>query len=104
MEEIDSMNAGANMIEVQLSTQTLQKQIVAFHDNSVVFYFATGNQPYVFHVGHLKSIEVVEKKGRYFLQVSTGIKDNSEEFDPRMLPRVKELVAEVQKAMKSFSS
>ena len=50
------------MIEIQLYPQTMQKQIVAFHATTVAFYFATGNQPYVFHVGHLKAIEIVEKK------------------------------------------
>lgn len=90
------------MIEVQLSTKALQKHIVAFHDNTVVFYFATGNQPYIFHVGHIKSIEIVEKSGKYYLRVSTGLKDNTEEFEARVLPKVQELVAEVQKAMASF--
>jgi|GEM_PF-2169674 len=92
------------MIEVQLSTQTLQKQIVSYHANTLAFFFATGNQPYIFHVGHLKSIELVERKGKYYLTVSTGLKDNSEEVEARFLPKVKELVAEVQKAMKEFQS
>jgi hypothetical protein len=91
------------MIEVQLSTQTLQKHIVTFHANTVEFYFATGNQPYGFHVGHIKSIEIVEKSGKYFLKVSTGLKDNTEEFEARVLPKVQELVTEVQKAMASFA-
>ena len=90
------------MIEIQLNTHTMQKHIVNFHANTLSFYYATGNQPYVFHVGHLKSIEIVEKRGKYYLTVSTGLKDNSEEFDVRMLPKVQELVAEVQKAMKEF--
>jgi hypothetical protein len=92
------------MIEVQLHTQSMQKQIVSFHANTLGFYFATGSQPHIFHVGHLKSIEIVEKKGTYFLTVSTGLKDNSEEFDGRVLPRVRELVAEVQRAMKEFQA
>ncbi len=90
------------MIEVQLSTQTLQKHIVAFHDNTIVFYYATGNQPYVFHVGHIKSMEILEKKGKYYLKVSTGLKDITEEFEARVLPKVQELVAKAQKAMASF--
>lgn len=53
------------MIEIQLTTQNIQKNIVNFHANTLAFYFATGNQPYVFHVGHLKSIEIVEKRGKY---------------------------------------
>jgi len=92
------------VIEVQLSTQTMQKQIVSYHANTLAFFFATGNQPYIFHVGHLKSIEIVEKRGKHYLTVSTGLKDNSEEFESRALPKVKELVAEVQKAMKEFQS
>jgi len=92
------------MIEVQLSTQSMQKQIVSYHANTLAFFFATGNQPYIFHVGHLKSIEIVEKRGKHYLTVSTGLKDNSEEIESRVLPKVKELVAEVQKAMKEFQS
>ena len=92
------------MIEVQLSTQTMQKQIVSYHANTLAFFFATGNQPYIFHVGHLKFIEIVEKRGKHYLTVSTGLKDNSEEIESRALPKVKELVAEVQKAMKEFQS
>ena len=92
------------MIEVQLSTQTMQKQIVSYHANTLAFFFATGNQPYIFHVGHLKFIEIVEKRGKHYLTVSTGLKDNSEEIESRVLPKVKELVAEVQKAMKEFQS
>ena len=92
------------MIEVQLSTESMQKQIVSYHANTLAFFFATGNQPYIFHVGHLKSIEILEKRGKYYLTVSTGLKDNSEEFDAKMLTKVQELVAEVQKAMKEFQS
>ena len=92
------------MIEVQLSTQSMQKQIVSYHANTLAFFFATGNQPYIFHVGHLKSIEIVEKRGKHYLTVSTGLKDNSEEIESRALPKVKELVAEVQKDMKEFQS
>ncbi len=92
------------MIEVQLTTQTMQKQIVAFHDNTVVFYFATGNQPYVFHVGHIKTIEIREKGGKYYLTVSTGLKDNTEEVSPQALNKARELVTAVHAAMKAFSS
>ena len=92
------------MIEVQLSTQSMQKHIVSYHANTLALFFATGNQPYIFHVGHLKSIEIVEKRGKHYLTVSTGLKDNSEEIESRALPKVKELVAEVQKAMKEFQS
>jgi hypothetical protein len=82
----------------------MQKHIVNFHANTLAFYFATGNQPYIFHVGHLKSIEIVEKRGKYYLTVSTGLKDNSEEFDAKVLSKVQELVAAVQNAMKEFQS
>jgi hypothetical protein len=92
------------MIEIQLNTNTMQKQIVNFHADTLAFYFATGNQPYLFHVGHLKAIEIVEKRGKYYLTVSTGLKDNSEEFDAKVLPKVRELVAAVQKAMQEFQS
>jgi hypothetical protein len=92
------------MLEVQLSTQTLQKQIVAFHDNTLVFYFATGNQPYTYHVGHIKSIEIREQGGKANLVVSTGLKDTKEEISQQALPRVRELVAAVQAAMQAFAA
>ena len=92
------------MIEIQLNTQTIQKNIVNFHANTLAFYYATSNQPYIFHVGHLKSIEIVEKRGKHYLTVSTGLKDNSEEFDAKVLSKVQELVVAVQKAMKEFQS
>ena len=92
------------MIEIQLNTHTIQKHIVNFHANALTFYYATGTQPYVFHVGHIQSIEIVEKKGRYYLSVSTGFTENSEEFDAELLPKVQELVSAVQKAMKEFQT
>jgi len=92
------------MIEILLSDSSLTKPIVTFHANTVEFYYATSNEVYGFHVGHIKSIEVTEKNGKHYLTVSTGLKDNSEEVNAQTLPKVKELVFEVQKAMKEFQS
>jgi hypothetical protein len=92
------------MIEVQLSTQSFTKPVVTFHANTVEFYYATSNQPYGFHVGHIKSIEVIEKRGKHYLTVSTGLRDESEQVDVEMVPKVRELVAEVKKAMEEFQS
>ncbi|NWF63401.1 MAG: hypothetical protein HXY38_03760 [Chloroflexi bacterium] len=92
------------MLKIQLNTHTMQRPVVNFHANTVTFYFATGNQPCLFHVGHLKSIESVEKRGKYYLTVSTGFKDNSEESDLRVSPKMQELVAAAQSAMKEFQS
>jgi hypothetical protein len=92
------------MIEIMLSDSSLTKPIVTFHANTVEFYYATSNEVYGFHVGHIKSIEVTEKKGKYYLTITTGLRDNSEEVSEQTLPKVKELVLEVQKAMKEFRS
>jgi hypothetical protein len=92
------------MIEIQLSTKSLQKPIVSFHANTLAFHFATGNQPYIFHVGRLKTVDIVEKRGKQVLVADTGLKDASEEIDAQVLPRVKELVAAVQKAMTEFQA
>jgi hypothetical protein len=93
-----------SMIEVQLSKQSFTTPIVTFHANAIEFYYATSNQPYGFHVGHIKSIEVIEKRGKYYLTVRTGLRDESEEIDVQVLPEVRELVAEVKKAMEEFRS
>jgi hypothetical protein len=92
------------MIEVQLSTQSFTKPIVTFHANTVEFYYATSNQPYGFHIGHIKSIEVIEKRGKHYLTVHTGLRDESEQVDVQMVPKVRDLIIEVKKAMEEFQS
>jgi hypothetical protein len=92
------------MIEILLSDSSLTKTIVTFHANTVEFYYATSNQPYGFHVGHIKSMEVAEKRRKHYLTIRTGLRDSSEESDARVLNKVSELVTEAKKAMEEFQS
>ena len=92
------------MIEIQLSARTLTKPIVTFHANTIGFFYSTSNELYGFHVGHIKSIDITEKKDKNFLVVVTEAHTVSEEIDPAVLPRVKKMLAEVRQAMQDFRS
>ena|SRR3972149_5314451 len=97
------------LIEVQLSKQNSEKLIVTF-DADVVRYFSvlnvrTSSSPSGrIHVGHIKSIEVTtNKKGKSALLITTKFNApfSNDEVDDEALDKVKELVAEVQRAMQS---
>ena len=93
------------MIEVQLNTQSMQKPIVTFHANTVVFFYATANGgEKSFHVGHIQSIELTaDNKGKRKLVLKTDFHTVTEDVDERAGARAQELVAAVQTAMKSVS-
>ena len=99
------------MIEVQLSKKNLEKLIVTF-DANVIRYFsvldvrsstaASGR----LHVGHIRSIEITtDKKGKHKLLITTKFdgKFSNDEVDDEALGKVRELVAEVQRAMQSVA-
>lgn len=97
------------MIEVQLSKQNSEKLIVTF-DGSVVRYFSvidvrtSSSGSGRIHVGHIKSIEIAtNKKGKTALLITTkfNVPFSNDEVDNEALEKVKELVAEVQRAMQS---
>jgi hypothetical protein len=97
------------MIEVQLSRSSQEKLIVTFHAN-VVNYFAVTNVRTSssasgrIHVGHIKSIEIItNRKGNTALLLTTKFNApfSNDEIDPEALEKVKELVAEVQRAMQT---
>jgi hypothetical protein len=97
------------MIEVQLSKQSMEKMIVTF-DANVVRHFSvldvrtSSGASGRIHVGHIKSIEIKDnRKGKPALLITTKFDApfSNDEVDPDMLEKVKELVAEVQVAMKS---
>ena len=97
------------LIEVQLSKQNSEKLIVTF-DANVVRYFSVMNVRGSssangrIHVGHIKSIEIsTNPKGKHALVIITKFdaKFSNDEVDDEALDKVKELVAEVQRAMQS---
>jgi hypothetical protein len=90
-------------MEVQLNTSA-KKLIVTFADN-VLEYFSLmspeGSARY--HAGHFKSIEITtDKKGAHTLEVKLETRMLSSEVSEQALPKTKELVAAVQKAMASL--
>ena len=97
------------MIEVQLSRQNQEKLIVTF-DANVVRYFSvmdvrtsSGGSGRI-HVGHIKSIEIAtNRKGKPALLITTKFNApfSNDEIDNEALDKVRELVAEVQRAMQS---
>lgn len=91
------------MLEVQLSTRSFTKPIVTYHAHTVEFFYSTVNSGgRSFHVGHIKTIELtVDKKGRYELVLTTEHHTLSHDVDEESLGKVRELVAEVQQAMKT---
>ena len=92
------------MIEVQLNTSA-KKLIVAFGDN-VLEYFSLMSQEGSarYHCGHFKSIEITtDKKGAHTLEVKLETRMLASEVSEQALPKARELVAVVQKAMKSLA-
>jgi len=97
------------MIEVQLSKMSQEKIIVTF-DANVVNYFSVTNVRTStsasgrIHVGHIKSIEITtNKKGKPALLLTTKFNAafSNDEIDVEALDKVKDLVAQVQRAMQT---
>ena len=93
------------MLEVQLSTRSYTKPIVTYHAHTVEFFYSTVNSGgRSFHIGHIKTFELeVDKKGRYELVLTTEHHTINHDVDEEALSRVRELVAEVQQAMKTVA-
>jgi len=94
------------MTEAQLSKQNFEKTIVTLNAN-IVGYFQAMNHDNSrsVHVGHITSIEITSnKQGKHALWIKTyGGKATflNAEVDDMQLDKVKEFVAEVQRAMQS---
>jgi len=91
------------MVEVRL-TQNIHKTIVTLNANMIQYFYATEkNGGRSMHVGHIKSIEITtDKKGKHKLLITTELFTFLDhEVDDTALEKVKELVAEVQRAMQS---
>jgi len=96
------------MIETQLSTLSMLKPILVYDGHVIEFFFdeLNGGTRRV-HVGHIKSIEVVpvsHGKEKYSLQIQCEYQLVVVDVSEEALPKTKQLIAEVQKAMASFKS
>jgi len=94
------------MIEVQLSKKDMNKTILTLYANMIGHFTATppaGARS--IHVGHIKSIGITtNKKGKHFLVITTEhFTTLDEEVDDDALDKVKEWIAEVQRAMQSVA-
>jgi len=98
------------MIEVQLSKKNSSKTIVTLYGN-IIEYFSALNYDggRSIHVGHLTSIGIAtNKKGKHELSITDErnrafLHNPVNEVDDEALEKVKELVAEVQRAMQSIA-
>jgi len=92
------------MNEVELN-QSVLRPIVRLHANTLEFFHANNGEQKSFHVRHIKSIEITtDAKGKHRLVTTAGWGTFTEDVDDKVLAPLKELVAEVQSAMKSASS
>ena len=93
------------MLEVQLSTRSFTKPIVTYHAHTVEFFYSTVNSGgRSFHLGHIKTFELtVDKKGRYELVLTTEHHTLRHDVDEEAISKVRELVAEVQQALKTIA-
>jgi len=87
------------MLKIQLTKNHFS--FVTF-DGLVLEYFSDQNDTSSrFHVRLIESIELAtDKKGRHYLKMNTKRASLSQELDEEVVNEVKELVAEVQNAMK----
>ena len=98
------------MIEVQLSKKNSSKTIVTLYGN-IIEYFSALNYDggRSIHVGHLTSIGIAtNKKGIYELSITDErnrefLHNPVNEVDHEALEKVKELIAEVQRARQSIA-
>jgi len=98
------------MIEVQLSKKNSSKTIITLYGN-IIEYFSALNYDggRSIHVGHLTSIGIVpNKKGKHELSITDArnrafLHNPVNEVDDEALEKVKELIAEVQRARQSIA-
>jgi hypothetical protein len=90
------------MHEVLLN-QSGAKPIVTFHANTLEYFSLTAQTGgFSYHVGHIKSIEIItDKKGSHTLVTKTDTRTMETDISEQALPKAKELVAAVQDAMKT---
>jgi hypothetical protein len=98
------------MIEAQLSKKNPSKTIVTFSGNIIEYFSALeyeGGRS--IHIGHLTSIGITtNKKGKHELFITdernrARLHNPNNEVDDEALDKVKEFVAEVQRAMQSIA-
>ena len=93
------------MQDIQIN-QSPSKTILTYYANRLEYFYATSDQVgYSFHVGHIKSIDIItDKTGKHSLVVRTEHRTNKDEVSELALPRVKELVAAVKEAMRTIKT
>jgi hypothetical protein len=94
------------MIELQLSTHSMSKPIVIFHDHVVEFFYddLTHGSRRV-HIGHIKSIEIIpvsRGKEKYSLQIKGEYLLVVVDVSEAVLPKAQEMLAAIQEAMASL--
>ena len=92
------------MIEVLLNPGP-KKLIVSFGDNVLEYFSLMSTEGSArYHAGHFKSVEITtDKKGAHTLEVKLETRTLASEIGEQALPKARELVAAVQKAMKSLA-
>jgi hypothetical protein len=92
------------MIEVLLNPGP-KKLIVSFGDNVLEYFSLMSTEGSArYHAGHFKSVEITtDKKGAHTLEVKLETRTLASEVSEAALPKARELVAALQKAMKSLS-
>ena len=92
------------MIEVMLNPGP-KKLIVSFGDNVLEYFSLMSTEGSArYHAGHFKSVEITtDKKGAHTLEVKLETRTLASEIGEQALPKARELVAAVQKAMKSLA-
>ncbi len=94
------------MIELQLSTRSVSKPIVAFDGHVIEFFyddFSNGSRR--MHIGHIQSIEIVPAshgKEKYSLQIKGEYTLIVTDVGEAILPKAQELVTAVRQAMTTF--
>ena len=94
------------MIELQLSTNSISKPIVAFDGHVIEFFYddLTHGSRRV-HVGHIKSIEIIpvnRGKEKYSLQIKGEYLLIVADVSEAIFPKAQEMVTVIQQAMASL--
>ena len=92
------------MIEAQLSKQNFEKTIVTLNANIIEYFQAMNHDnSRSMHVGHITSIEITANKKLLIKTYGGKATFLNAEIDDKQLDKVKEFVAEVQRAMQSIA-
>jgi hypothetical protein len=90
------------MIEVRLSPDSFEQTILTFDGRVLeVFHLTSDADSQRLHTGHIRSIELApDRKGRQMLEIRTEYHKFREPVSDAALPKTRELVDAVQRAIK----